>query len=88
MGSSHRVVPVVRDRRRDSADQALAGVGGSAGLVAIAASTLVSLFAVGMALSLFTGRGAWSGALRMVLIGGGAGLVSYWVGRALGVAIG
>ena len=67
---------------------AMAGVGGAPGLVAIAASTVVSLFAVGMALSLFTGRGAWSGALRMVLIGGGAGLVSYWVGRALGVAIG
>ncbi len=41
-----------------------------------------------MALSLFTGRGAWTGALRMVLIGGGAGAVSFAVGRALGVALG
>ncbi len=48
----------------------------------------VSLFAVGMVLSLFTGRGAWAGALRMVLIGGGAGVISFAVGRALGVALG
>ena len=50
--------------------------------------TAVALFAVGMTLSLFTGRGAWRGALRMVLIGGGAGLVSFLVGRAIGVAVG
>jgi VIT1/CCC1 family predicted Fe2+/Mn2+ transporter len=52
------------------------------------ALTAVALFAVGMALSLFTGRDALRGGLRMVAIGGGAGLVSYLVGRALGVAIG
>ena len=39
----------------------------------------------GLGLSLFTGRGALRGALRMVLIGGGAGVVSFLVGRALGV---
>ncbi|HVO46622.1 MAG TPA: VIT1/CCC1 transporter family protein [Steroidobacteraceae bacterium] len=50
--------------------------------------TCIALFGVGMALSLFTGRGAWRGALRMVLIGGGAGAVSFLVGRALGVALG
>jgi VIT1/CCC1 family predicted Fe2+/Mn2+ transporter len=50
--------------------------------------TGVALFAIGMALSLFTGRDALRGALRMVLIGGGAGLVSFLVGKALGVAIG
>jgi VIT1/CCC1 family predicted Fe2+/Mn2+ transporter len=50
--------------------------------------TLVALFAVGLALSLFTGREALRGALRMVLIGGAAGAVSFLVGRALGVAIG
>jgi vacuolar iron transporter family protein len=53
-----------------------------------AALTAVSLFVVGMTLSLFTGRGAWRGAIRMVLIGGGAGLVSFLVGRAIGVATG
>lgn len=46
----------------------------------------VGLFAVGALLSLFTGRGAfWSG-LRMVLIGGGAGVVTYGIGHLLGVS--
>ena len=49
--------------------------------------TAVALFAVGMTLSLFTGRDALRGALRMVLIGGGAGTISFLVGKALGVAI-
>jgi VIT1/CCC1 family predicted Fe2+/Mn2+ transporter len=66
----------------------IAGLRETTDLVATAALTAVSLFAVGMALSLFTGRGAWSGALRMVLIGGGAGVISFVVGRALGVALG
>lgn len=39
-------------------------------------------------LSLFTGRDAVRGALRMVLIGGGAGAVSFLVRRLLGVVIG
>jgi VIT1/CCC1 family predicted Fe2+/Mn2+ transporter len=41
-----------------------------------------------MAISLFTGRDAWRGALRMVLIGGGAGVIAWLVGRMLGVALG
>ena len=57
-------------------------------LTATIALTCVALFAVGMVLSLFTGRDAFRGALRMVLIGGGAGVVSFLVGKALGVAIG
>ena len=61
---------------------------GTTALVATAIATAGSLFVVGMTLSLFTGRDAWRGAVRMVLIGGGAGLVSFLVGRALGVAIG
>jgi VIT1/CCC1 family predicted Fe2+/Mn2+ transporter len=64
----------------------LAGLPQRHTLAAVAILTLTALFAVGMALSLFTGRDAWRGALRMVLIGGGAGLVSFAVGRALGVA--
>jgi vacuolar iron transporter family protein len=65
-----------------------------AGLTAVRATlgsallTLAALFAVGLALSLFTGRDAVRAALRMVLIGGGAGALSFLVGRALGVAIG
>ena len=49
--------------------------------------TAVALAGIGLALSLFTGRGAWQGALRMLLIGGGAGVVSFLVGRLLGVAL-
>jgi len=66
----------------------LLGASGSDAIVSAAAITLVALFAVGLGLSLFTGRHAVRGALRMVLIGGGACAVSFLVGRALGVAIG
>ena len=66
----------------------LAGASGLRATVSAAAITLVALFAVGLGLSLFTGRQAVRGALRMVLIGGGACAVSFLVGRALGVAIG
>ncbi len=48
----------------------------------------MSLFAVGAVLSLFTGRQAWWGGARMVLIGGGAGLVTYAIGSLLGVSLG
>jgi vacuolar iron transporter family protein len=56
--------------------------------VIAAGVTLLALFVVGLGLSLFTGRNAVGGALRMVLIGGGAGTVSFLVGKALGVALG
>ena len=61
---------------------------GTHATVTAVAITLVSLFAVGLGLSLFTGRDAVRSALRMVLIGGGAGAVSYLGGHAVGVAIG
>jgi VIT1/CCC1 family predicted Fe2+/Mn2+ transporter len=38
-------------------------------------------------LSLFSGRAAWSGALRMIAIGGGAGVVSFLLGRAIGAVV-
>ena len=66
----------------------LAGATGDPALLTTIGLTVLSLAGIGMAISLFTGRGAWTGALRMVLIGGGAGLVSWLVGRLLGVAIG
>jgi VIT1/CCC1 family predicted Fe2+/Mn2+ transporter len=47
----------------------------------------VALFGVGAALSLFTGRRALAGGLRMVLIGGGAGVVTWLIGNLLGAAI-
>ncbi|MFP5344405.1 MAG: VIT1/CCC1 transporter family protein [Gammaproteobacteria bacterium] len=53
----------------------------SAGLAAL------SLFAVGAVLSLFTGRRAFWGGARMVLIGAGAGVVSYLIGSAIGAGL-
>jgi VIT1/CCC1 family predicted Fe2+/Mn2+ transporter len=53
-----------------------------------AACAGVALFAVGSVLSLFTGRNAWLGGLRMVAIGGGAGAVTWYIGSLLGAAIG
>jgi vacuolar iron transporter family protein len=52
-----------------------------------AALTALSLFAVGIALSLFTGHGALRGGLRMLLIGGGAGVAAWAVGKLLGAAL-
>lgn len=65
----------------------VAGVVGSSAIVIAGSIALVGLAAVGMALSLFTGRSAWLSALRMAAIGGGAGVVSYFVGKSLGVAL-
>ena len=50
-------------------------------------ATGVCLFMVGMALSLFTGRNAVRGGLRMLLIGGGAGLVTYLIGNSFSAAL-
>lgn len=51
------------------------------------ALTATSLFAVGMTLSLFTGRGALTGGLRMLLIGSSAGLMTYLIGKWLGASL-
>ena len=53
-------------------------------IYASAGVTAFALFAVGIALSLFTGRGAFRGGLRMVLIGGGAGVAAWARGQAAG----
>lgn len=66
----------------------LLGASGPRAVIISALLTLVTLFVVGLGLSLFTGRGAWHSALRMVVIGGGAGAVSFLVGKALGVVTG
>ena len=52
-----------------------------------AALTLIALFAIGTVLSLFTGRSALRGGLRMVLIGAAAGAISYAIGHVLGAAV-
>jgi VIT1/CCC1 family predicted Fe2+/Mn2+ transporter len=54
---------------------------------AAAAVSGLGLFAVGVALSLFSGRNALLGGIRMLLIGGGAGLATYLIGRLLGVSL-
>jgi len=50
--------------------------------------TAVALFLVGAVLSLFTGRRAILSGLRMLLIGGSAGLATFWIGKLMGVALG
>jgi VIT1/CCC1 family predicted Fe2+/Mn2+ transporter len=60
---------------------------GNRALAMTAVIAALALAGVGLAISLFTGRNAWLGALRMVAIGGGAGLLSYLVGTALGVTL-
>jgi VIT1/CCC1 family predicted Fe2+/Mn2+ transporter len=65
----------------------LCGFTGGRAIALAVAITLVALFAVGLGLSLFTGRDALRSALRMVAIGGGAGAVSFLVGHAVGVAV-
>ena len=50
--------------------------------------TATALFAVGAVLSLFTGRQAVVGGLRMLGIGGLAGAATYFIGHALGISLG
>jgi VIT1/CCC1 family predicted Fe2+/Mn2+ transporter len=49
--------------------------------------TLLALFGVGAVLSLFTGRNALWGGLRMLAIGSAAGAVTYFIGGLLGTNI-
>jgi VIT1/CCC1 family predicted Fe2+/Mn2+ transporter len=61
------------------------------GLPAVATSAVLSvlaLFATGALLTRLTRRSPWASGSRMLLIGGGAGLLGYLVGALLGVAVG
>jgi len=60
---------------------------GRAALAGSVAMTGLALFGVGAALSLFTGRHAGLGGMRMLCIGGAAGLLTWSIGRLLGVAL-
>jgi VIT1/CCC1 family predicted Fe2+/Mn2+ transporter len=51
------------------------------------ACTALALFAVGSTLSLFTGRRALWGGLRMLFIGGSAGALTFLIGKLLGVSL-
>jgi VIT1/CCC1 family predicted Fe2+/Mn2+ transporter len=50
--------------------------------------TVLALFGVGAVLSLFTGRQAIIGGLRMLSIGALAGAATYFIGHALGITLG
>ncbi len=52
------------------------------------AATAVCLFVVGATISLFTGRRAFLGGMRMLAIGAAAGAATWTIGRGLGVALG
>jgi VIT1/CCC1 family predicted Fe2+/Mn2+ transporter len=60
-------------------------IAGTGALYASIALTVLALFGVGSTLSLFTGRNALRGGLRMLCIGGGAGALTFLIGRLLGV---
>lgn len=51
------------------------------------ALTALALFGVGAALSLFTGRNAFLGGGRMLLIGGSAGALTYYIGSLVGAGL-
>jgi VIT1/CCC1 family predicted Fe2+/Mn2+ transporter len=59
---------------------------GSQAIAIAAALSLCALFAVGAALSLFSGRNALWGGARMLLIGGLAGAATFGIGSAFGVS--
>lgn len=61
--------------------------GYSHALAASIALTALGLFAVGASMSLFTGRHALLSGLRMLGIGGAAGLATYFIGAWLGVKL-
>ncbi len=63
-------------------------LGGSAALYTTIGVTAVALFGTGALISLFTGRSAWRDGLRMLLIGAGAGALTYFIGGFLGVSLG
>ena len=66
----------------------LPGLAGHEAIYGAAGITVCALFGIGVILSLFTGHGALRGGLRLVLIGGGAGLAAWAVGKLLGASLG
>ena len=62
-------------------------LGGDAALLVSIAATALTLFGVGAAISLFTGRSALRDGLRMLSIGAAAGALTYTIGKLLGVSL-
>jgi VIT1/CCC1 family predicted Fe2+/Mn2+ transporter len=66
----------------------LSGMTGSRAIYTSAGVTAFALFGLGVTLSLFTGHNALRGGTRLMLIGGGAGVAAWAVGRLLGASLG
>lgn len=62
------------------------GAAADAFFIAVALAA-IGLFAVGVASSWLTGQSRVRGGLRLLAVGGGAGLVAYLIGKLLGVAV-
>lgn len=60
---------------------------GNEAILSAAAITACALFGLGVALSLFTGHNALRGGLRQMLVGGGAGLAAWSIGKLLGASV-
>lgn len=60
---------------------------GSHAFLGVLAATGISLFGVGAALSLFTGLNAFTGGVRMLLIGTAAGTATWFIGKGLGIVL-
>jgi VIT1/CCC1 family predicted Fe2+/Mn2+ transporter len=60
---------------------------GTAAIVASALVSVVALFAVGAATSIFTGRHAGRSGLRMALIGAAVATVTFLIGTAIGTSV-
>jgi VIT1/CCC1 family predicted Fe2+/Mn2+ transporter len=60
---------------------------GTAATIAAAAASVVALFVVGAATSIFTGRDAGRSGLRMALIGAVVATVTYFIGKAVGTNV-
>ncbi len=56
-------------------------------LISLVSLTAGTLFLVGMTISLFTGRNAFKGGLRMLLIGLAAGAVTFLIGHAVSLVL-
>jgi len=62
-------------------------VRGDAALAISVVLTALALFGIGATLSLFTGRQAWRGGIRMLCIGAGAGTATYVIGTLLAASL-
>ncbi len=63
-------------------------VGGVTGVALSAAASAFGLFAVGAAITLFTGRGVFFSGLRMLTFGLAAAAITFGIGRLIGVSTG